>query len=103
MCYTLICGGVISSKRVYDPMGIYFYIDYATIHIGDSEMAATVQQILDVISAVRDSVANVALDVMALKDQIAAGGVVTQADLDNILAQIQDVASRASDLDASTP
>lgn len=84
-------------------MGIYFYIDYATIHIGDSEMAATVQQILDVISAVRDSVANVALDVMALKDQIAAGGVVTQADLDNILAQIQDVASRASDLDASTP
>lgn len=78
------------------------HLHFTTIE-GLTEMAATVQQILDKVSELAVSVSNVRSDVQSLKDQLLAGGMVTQADLDNILAQLTTVSDQAAQLDSETP
>ena len=66
-------------------------------------MAATLQQVVDAVTAIGTSLVGITGDIQALKDQIAAGSPVSQADLDNLLTQVQNVATQAQDLDMQTP
>lgn len=84
---------------IFDTLNITIYGD---ILLGDLDMA-TVQEVLDVVSATAVSITAIAADVQMLKDKISAGGVVSQADLDNIHTQVQAVADQAAALDATTP
>lgn len=66
-------------------------------------MAATVAQILQTVTAIGTSITAIRGDIQSLKDQLAAGGMVTQEDLDTILANLENVASQAATLDSETP
>ena len=66
-------------------------------------MDANVQQILDTITTIGTSVTGIAGDIQSLKDQLASGAQVTQADLDNIRTKLQNLATQAADIDAQTP
>jgi ABC-type transporter Mla subunit MlaD len=56
---------------------------------------ATVQELVDAIAAEKDEVTNkldaLAVEIQALKDQIAQGGTITEAQLDSVLVGIQDI------------
>jgi hypothetical protein len=83
-------------------MSITINIPSITINIGTTNMA-TLQEVLDTVSAIANSVTAVRGDIQMLKDQLAAGSPVTQQQLDDLLVSLQSVASDVTELDSETP
>jgi hypothetical protein len=80
-------------------MNVYLQKDAVHITItGDPTMAATLQQVLDELSSISTSLMSLTSDVADLKAKVGGGGVITQADLDNILTNAQSAADQASAL-----
>jgi len=64
--------------------------------VKDAVAAASAQVTTAVTDAVTKETAEVVAQIQALKDQIAAGGTISQADLDALVASIQGIAPAAT-------
>jgi len=58
------------------------------------KLVSDVQTIKDNLNAVEEGLDRISADIQALKDQIATGGLVSQADLDALDAQVQRIRTK---------
>lgn len=70
--------------------------------LGDRIMA-TFTEVMDKVSAINVSLTNIRADVQSLKAQVAAGGPVTQAQLDSLDTALTNMATDAASIDTETP
>ena len=59
---------------------------------------ATLNEVLDRLSTISTSLTNIREDIQVLKDQVAAGAPVTQAQLDDLFARVNTLAGDAETL-----